>query len=47
MRFSAEHAIGRKNQGYYDLYTGNTVKQLAAGLKAITSPGLLGTVRFG
>ena len=45
--FSAEHAIGRKNQGYYDLYTGDTVKQLAAGLKAITSPGLLGTVRFG
>lgn len=45
--FSAEHAIGRKNQGYYDLYTGETFKQLAAGLKTITSPGPLGTVRFG
>ena len=45
--FSAEHAIGRKNQSYYDLYTGETIKQLAAGLKAITSPGPLGTVRFG
>lgn len=45
--FSAEHAIGRKNQSYYDRYTGETIKQLAAGLKAITSPGPLGAVRFG
>ena len=45
--FSAEHAIGRKNQSYYDLYTDETIKQLAAGLKTITSPGPLGTVRFG
>lgn len=45
--FSAEHAIGRKNQIYYDLYTDDRIRQLAAGLKAITSPGPLGTVRFG
>ena len=44
--FSAEHAIGRKNQGYYDLYTPETVRKLASGLKSITSPGSLGTARF-
>jgi FAD/FMN-containing dehydrogenase len=45
--FSAEHAIGRKNQAYYDLYTQQKIKDMAQGLKAITSPGELGTVRFG
>ncbi|PSJ57346.1 FAD-binding oxidoreductase [Pseudaminobacter soli (ex Li et al. 2025)] len=45
--FSAEHAIGRKNQAYYDLYTNPEIKRLAQGLKAITSPGRLGTARFG
>lgn len=45
--FSAEHAIGRKNQAYYDLYTQQKIKDLAKGLKAITSPGDLGAVRFG
>lgn len=45
--FSAEHAIGRKNQNYYDLYTDAKIKALAAGLKAITSPAALGAVRFG
>ncbi len=45
--FSAEHAIGRKNQQYYDLYTPARLKTLAAGLKPILSPGALGTVRFG
>ncbi len=45
--FSAEHAIGRKNQHYYDLYTPARLKTLAAGLKPILSPGALGTVRFG
>ncbi len=45
--FSAEHAIGRKNQSYYDLYTDAKIKDMAAGLKALTSPGSLGTVRFG
>lgn len=44
--FSAEHAIGRKNQNYYDHYTPKVVKKLAAGLKSITSPGMLGSVRF-
>ncbi|WP_075291739.1 FAD-binding oxidoreductase [Pararhizobium arenae] len=44
--FSAEHAVGRKNQAYYDQYTPHAVRTLAAGLKAITSPGALGTVRF-
>jgi FAD/FMN-containing dehydrogenase len=44
--FSAEHAIGRKNQVYYDLYTPKAVRTLAAGLKSITSPGPLGTARF-
>ncbi|OBZ93673.1 FAD-dependent oxidoreductase [Pararhizobium polonicum] len=45
--FSAEHAIGRKNQAYYDLYTQQKIKDMAKGLKAITSPGELGAVRFG
>ena len=45
--FSAEHAIGRKNQAYYDLYTQQKIKDMAQGLKAITSPGELGAVRFG
>ncbi|WP_349436339.1 FAD-binding oxidoreductase [Pararhizobium sp. A13] len=45
--FSAEHAIGRKNQAYYDLYTQQKIKDMAHGLKAITSPGSLGTVSFG
>jgi len=45
--FSAEHAIGRKNQAYYDLYTQQKIKDMARGLKVITSPGELGTVCFG
>ncbi|MFT2213604.1 FAD-binding oxidoreductase [Rhizobium giardinii] len=45
--FSAEHAIGRKNQAYYDLYTHQKIKDMAHGLKVITSPGDLGTVSFG
>ncbi|OJF91340.1 FAD-binding oxidoreductase [Pararhizobium antarcticum] len=44
--FSAEHAIGRKNQAYYDLYTPAKIRDMAAGLKTITSPGKLGTVRY-
>ncbi|MDQ0318080.1 FAD/FMN-containing dehydrogenase [Pararhizobium capsulatum DSM 1112] len=44
--FSAEHAIGRKNQAYYDQYTHQHIRDLAKGLKSITSPGKLGTVRF-
>ncbi|TPM38907.1 FAD-binding oxidoreductase [Mesorhizobium sp. B2-3-4] len=45
--FSAEHGIGRKNQAYYDLYTQQKSKDLAAGLKRLTSPGRLGSVCFG
>ena len=45
--FSAEHAIGRRNQAYYDFYTPDKLKDMAAGLKALTSPGKLGSVRFG
>ncbi|ACP27024.1 putative D-lactate dehydrogenase [Sinorhizobium fredii NGR234] len=45
--FSAEHAIGRRNQAYYDFYTPEKLKEMAAGLKTVTSPGKLGSVRFG
>ena len=44
--FSAEHAIGRKNQAFYDRYTPDEIRRLAAGLKTITSPGPLGTITF-
>jgi FAD/FMN-containing dehydrogenase len=44
--FSAEHAIGRKNQAFYDKYTPEEIRRLAAGLKTITSPGSLGTMTF-
>lgn len=45
--FSAEHAIGRRNQAYYDLYTPNKLKDMAADLKRLSSPGKLGSVCFG
>lgn len=44
--FSAEHAIGRKNQAFYDKYTPADLRRLAAGLKVITSPGPLGAMTF-
>ena len=44
--YSAEHAIGRKNQVFYDRYTPEAIRKLAAGLKAITSPGPRGSVTF-
>lgn len=44
--FSAEHAIGRKNQATYDRYTPVKIRKLAAALKQITSPGPLGTAHF-
>jgi FAD/FMN-containing dehydrogenase len=44
--FSAEHAIGRKNQSFYDKYTPEEIRRLAAGLKTITSPGSLGAMTF-
>lgn len=45
--FSAEHAIGRKNQAFYNHYTSSELLRLGAELKAITSPGPLGSVDFG
>lgn len=45
--FSAEHAIGRKNQTYYDLYTDRKFKDLADGLKSLISPGKTGSICFG
>ncbi|WP_020591284.1 FAD-binding oxidoreductase [Kiloniella laminariae] len=45
--FSAEHAIGRSNQSFYDSYTPEKIKSLAAGLKDLTSPGHLGAVKLG
>jgi FAD/FMN-containing dehydrogenase len=42
--FSAEHAIGRRNQGMYLRYTDAELRRLAAALKASTSPGPLGAV---
>jgi FAD/FMN-containing dehydrogenase len=44
--FSAEHAIGRKNQAYYDAYTPQKLKDLASALKAVTSPGGIGVARY-
>ncbi|MBB5574760.1 MULTISPECIES: FAD-binding oxidoreductase [Rhizobium] len=44
--FSAEHAIGRKNQAFYDKYTPAEIRLLASGLKAITSPGPMGAMTF-
>lgn len=44
--FSAEHAIGRKNQNFYDRYTSAEIRRLSAALKAVTSPGPLGSVEF-
>ena len=44
--FSAEHAIGRKNQAFYDRYTPAQIRRLSAALKAAASPGELGAVQF-
>jgi len=45
--YSAEHAIGPKNQHFYDLYTPAELKRLAHGFKSMSSPAPLGTVKFG
>lgn len=45
--FSAEHAIGRKNQAYYDQYTPEIAKRLSRAVKEASSPGPLGSVCFG
>lgn len=44
--FSAEHAIGRRNQAFYDLYTSQEIRNLAAAFEAGASLKTLGTVRF-
>jgi len=44
--FSAEHAIGRKNQAFYDLYTPAEIRNLAVAFEAGASLVTLGTVRF-
>ncbi|WP_395014865.1 FAD-binding oxidoreductase [Dongia sp.] len=44
--FSAEHAIGRRNQGMYARYTEAELRRLAAQFKAATSPGPLGAVEL-
>jgi FAD/FMN-containing dehydrogenase len=44
--FSAEHAIGRRNQGMYARYTESQLRRLAAQFKAATSPGPLGAVEL-
>lgn len=45
--YSAEHAIGRKNQTYYDLYTPQKLRTMAKDMRERFSPGDLGAVRFG
>jgi FAD/FMN-containing dehydrogenase len=44
--FSAEHAIGRRNQAMYARYTAAELRRLAAGFKAATSPGPLGAIEL-
>lgn len=44
--FSAEHAIGRKNQPVYDRYTPQILRRLGTDLKSATSPGRLGAVEL-
>jgi len=45
--FSAEHALGRKNQHWYDLYTPEPQRRLANALPGQTAPAGLGVVKFG
>ncbi len=45
--FSAEHAIGRSNQEFYNTYTPDKVKELASLIKKALSPGELGDVKLG
>jgi FAD/FMN-containing dehydrogenase len=44
--FSAEHAIGRRNQAMYARYTDVQLRRLAAAFKAATSPAPLGAVEL-
>ncbi|SDA91442.1 FAD-binding oxidoreductase [Mesorhizobium qingshengii] len=43
--FSAEHALGRRNQHLYDRYTPLKLRRFAAALKQVTSASELGAVR--
>ncbi|MGI6853956.1 FAD-binding oxidoreductase [Mesorhizobium sp. 1B3] len=45
--FSAEHGLGRRNQHFYDRYTSQRLKQMAAQFRQATSPGAVGAVRLG
>ena len=44
--FSAEHALGRKNQFFYDLYTPAHMKKIHQLIKDILSPGPVGCIKF-
>ncbi|MGE0630027.1 MAG: FAD-binding oxidoreductase [Hyphomicrobiaceae bacterium] len=44
--FSAEHGLGRCNQSFYDRYTPESLKQMAAQFRQVTSPGPIGAVRL-
>ena len=45
--FSAEHGLGRRNQHFYDRYTPQKLKQMAAQFKQAVSPAPLGVMRLG
>lgn len=45
--FSAEHALGRRNQRYYDKYTPEAIKQIADSLKQSVSPGVTSSLQLG
>lgn len=45
--FSAEHGLGRRNQHFYDRYTPQKLKSMAAQLKQAMAPGPLGSTRLG
>lgn len=44
--YSAEHAIGRRNQAYYDAYTKPELRRLSRDLKAVLSPGPIGAANL-
>lgn len=44
--FSAEHGLGRSNQHFYDRYTPEKLKRMAAQFRQATSPGVTGVIRL-
>ena len=44
--FSAEHGLGRRNQHFYDRYTSERLKRMAAQFRQVTSPGAVGAMRL-